>query len=111
MMRTAAWWVSLLQPLRSFDGSDINTTLTNFANTLTTFVGGATILCIAVAGYYWMFSENRPERRSRAESALWAAAIGAMIVVLSSTIGWLISHDIVSTPNGVPPTPTPIIVR
>ncbi|MDQ2904873.1 MAG: hypothetical protein M3Y81_15150 [Chloroflexota bacterium] len=74
--------------------ADIGTSLSNLAGILQAFIGGATVLAVTVAGYLWMTSEHNPARRSRAESALWAAAIGALLVVLAPSIQLLLSSAI-----------------
>jgi len=63
--------------------ADINQTLTNFANILIAFVGGATIIMLVTGGYLFMTSEGNPRRREYAFGALAGAAIGAMIVILA----------------------------
>jgi len=63
--------------------ADINQTLTNFANILIAFVGGATIIMLVIGGYLFMTSEGNPRRREYAYGALAGAAIGAMIVILA----------------------------
>ncbi len=66
--------------------ADINTSLINLAGILKSFVGGAVVLALTLAGYYWMSSEQHPGRRSVAQAYLWAAAFGAMIIILASSV-------------------------
>ncbi|MEO6890586.1 MAG: hypothetical protein ABI456_14405 [Ktedonobacteraceae bacterium] len=74
--------------------ADIGTSLTNLAGILKSFISGAVVLALTVAGYLWMTSEHNPSRRSHAESALWSAAIGALIVILAASIQTLITGAI-----------------
>ena len=66
--------------------ADIGQTLTNFANILIGFSGGACIIMLTIGGYLFMTSEGNPRRREYAYGALAGAAIGLMIVILAPSL-------------------------
>jgi len=75
-------------------GDKINTALTNMSSILVAFVGGVTVIMVVVGGYSLATSEGNPRRREFAYGTLAGAAIGAIIVLLSSDITSSFIHAI-----------------
>ena len=88
MMATNVFTVAVLvwRAVQRLVPADINQTLTNFANILIAFSGGACIIMLVIGGYLFMTSEGNPRRREYAYGALAGAAIGLMIVILAPSL-------------------------